>query len=440
MNARNSLVRSVTFLATSVGLVVGSLSFIAGCSSVPPAPGDGGDGTNGGPTSTKFAGADTCMPCHSGMHANWQATPHATALGTLEAIGQGENAACLGCHTVGFNDDGFVSRAETPALAGVQCENCHGASADHAANPGDLAIRPFVDLSAALCGTCHTDAHHPTFDEWQHSKHATALEGLRSNPFAQDTCLKCHSQDYRHAVEEQEGESGVVVPTLATAQLSIECATCHAPHGGVAQDHQLRQPIASLCGECHTQEEAELGDTPHHPQLEMLTGIGAFDADGSGLELTHVHSGLAASGGAACAQCHVVGHEVEEPNEGNPNVTGHTFNPFDSEITAASPEHQAEQYTGCRGCHTDSVANELRVTLQTDLAARLDALAPFFDVSSTSFIDADTLSAVDQARLATAKFDFQFVAADGSNGVHNPALSRGALDVAEQIVNDLTGQ
>ena len=42
--------------------------------------------------------------------------------------------------------------------------------------------------------------------------------------------------------------------------------------------------------------------------------------------------------------------------------------------------------------------------------------------------------------MATAKFNFQFVGADGSRGVHNPALARGALDVAEQIINDLTGQ
>ena len=436
MNARKSQARSVYFFAIAVGTAGGSLGFIAGCPSVPVPPGNGNGDTNGEPTASKFVGADTCMPCHSGMHTDWAGTAHATALETLEAIGQGENGECLGCHTVGFNDDGFVNRTDTPELAGVQCENCHGPAADHAADPGDLALRPAVDLSAELCGTCHTDAHHPTFDEWQLSKHAVALEGLRSNPFAQDSCLECHSQDYRQAIEEQEAGEDVEVPTLATAQFSIECATCHAPHGGVAQDHQLRQPIANLCGECHTQEEAGLGDTPHHPQFEMLTGIGAFQSDGSSLEQTHVHSSLAAAGGAACAQCHVVEHEVEEPNEGNPNVTGHTFNPFDDSITM----HQADQYTGCRNCHTDADADALRIALQTDLSARLDALALFFDSANASFVDPETLSAADQTRLSTAKFNFQFVGADGSRGVHNPTLARDALDVAEEIITDLTGQ
>ncbi len=430
MITQKSKSRSVGFVAAAVVLAVGSLGIVSGCLPVIPDPG------NSEPIASKFAGAVACMPCHSGMHTDWLATGHATALESLEAIGQGENTACLMCHTVGFDDGGFISRAETPDLAGVQCENCHGGSADHAANPGDLALRPVVDLSATVCGACHTDAHHPTFDEWQLSEHAVALEGLRSNPFAQDTCLECHSQDYRHAIERQEAGENVEVPTLATAKLSIECSTCHAPHGGVALDHQLRQPIANLCGECHTQEEAALGDTPHHPQFEMLTGTGAFQADGSGLEQTHAHSVLAVAGGEACAQCHVIGHEVEDPSEGDPNVTGHTFNPFDESIT----EHQADQYTGCRDCHTDTVADGLRVAVQTDLAARLDALAPIFDVASDLFIDPETLSEADQTRLATAKFNFQFVGADGSRGVHNPALASGALDVAERIVNDLLGQ
>ncbi|MEZ6085711.1 MAG: cytochrome c3 family protein [Phycisphaerae bacterium] len=58
----------------------------------------------------------------------------------------------------------------------------------------------------------------------------------------------------------------------------MECSTCHSPHGGTEQTAQLRRKSRSgtLCGECHTQgEEALPGNSPHHPQLEMLTGEGA---------------------------------------------------------------------------------------------------------------------------------------------------------------------
>jgi len=434
-----------------------SLSLLAGCPSVAPPDGNdngnvnendntntngnGNGNGNGGTTQKAFAGAVTCQACHNDAHADWTATSHAEAFESLRTIGQHENAACLPCHTVGFGvTDGFVDEAASPGLLGVQCENCHGPAGDHTRNPGDASLRPTINLAATLCGECHTDAHHPTFDEWQLSDHAEALATLQANPFAQDSCLECHSQDYRWAVEKQAEDPTVELPTLQTAALSIECATCHAPHGGVAQAHQLRQPIADVCGECHTQAEAALGSTPHHPQIEMITGMGAFDAAADPLERQGPHTGLFASGGAACAQCHVVRHEVEEPNDGNPNVTGHTFNPFDEDISAISPEHQAQQYDGCLMCHgTAEQAEQRRTEVQGDIGTRLEALAGYFDAANAAYIDPATLSEEDQARLTTAKFNFQFVEADGSVGVHNSRYAEAVLEVAEEIVAELTG-
>jgi len=397
------------------------------------------DNGNDNVSEKAYVGAAVCQACHAEEHSDWSETAHASALEALKAIGQGASAACLPCHAVGFGEtDGFVDEAATPNLAGVQCENCHGAAGEHARNPGDESNRPTVNVSSALCGDCHTDPHHPTFDEWQLSKHSQALAGLKTSGFAQDSCLECHSQDYRHVVEEQEegGGDDDVLPTLQTAQFSIECATCHDPHGGVAQAKQLRLPVAELCGQCHTQEEATIGDTPHHPQLEMSTGTGAHQDGGEPLTVPFSpHATLFSPGGQACAQCHVVRHDVEEPNEGDPNVTGHTFNPFDTSITA----HQADQYTGCLTCHgTAEVAGDKRTTVQGEITARLEALAPFFDATSTSFIVPTTLSEADQVRLSTAKFDYQFVNADGSRGVHNSFYARAALDAADGIIAELT--
>jgi len=431
-----------------VSLSGGLLMLVAGCPTA--GGGDVGGGTTNGDSGVtgKFVGAATCMACHSSNHTDWSGTKHATAMETLEAIGQGTNAACLPCHTVGFGEaGGFVDRATTNALVGVQCENCHGSGRDHVDNAiaardsggtFDESLEPVVNLSAQVCGTCHTDAHHPTFDEWQLSKHATALEGLRSNAFASDGCLECHSQDFRYQTElaAASGDSSKI-PTIDSAEFSIECVTCHSPHGSSAQEHQLRLPVADLCGQCHTQEEATLGSTPHHPQLEMVTGTGGFASDGTSLVQAGPHTGLFASGGEACAQCHVVMHEVDEPNDGNPNVTGHTFNPFDEDITTLSPEHQAEKFGGCLNCHTADAAEEHYDRVQADIAAKLATLSPFFDADSASFIDKDTLSAADQVRYDTADFNFKFVGADGSQGVHNSFYAGALLDIAETILNDL---
>lgn len=434
-----------SIVGCTLGLVLVGVSLLPGC----PAPGTGDGNANGNDNTAEkaFVGAATCQGCHGDTHGDWSDTAHAGALETLKAIGQGANAACLPCHAVGFGlTDGFVDEATTSELAGVQCENCHEAGGAHARNPGDLALRPTINMASTVCGMCHTDAHHPTFDEWQLSGHAEALATLQGLSFARDECLECHSQDYRYAAE-QSGGSGAGklaaqlqdggLPTLATATLSIECVTCHGPHGGTAQAAQLRRPIADLCGECHTQEEATVGNAPHHPQIEAVNGIGAFAADGAPLTVTGPHTGLFASGGEACAQCHVVRHDVEEPNDGNPNVTGHTFNPFDSEITA----HQADQYTGCLTCHeTAETAAALRTSVQAVVGGRLDVLAVYFDATNPSYINPATLSADDVTRLATAKFNFQFLQAEGSRGVHNPTYAEAVLDVAEGIVAALTEQ
>ena len=84
----------------------------------------------------QFTGASACAECHQSIHDSEVNTAHAGALQTLQQIGMGANPNCLPCHTVGFGlPTGYTNQTKTPDLAGVQCENCHGAAANHAANP-----------------------------------------------------------------------------------------------------------------------------------------------------------------------------------------------------------------------------------------------------------------------------------------------------------------
>ena len=71
------------------------------------------------------------------------------------AKGGQTNSSCLPCHTVGYHlPTGFANQSATPQLAGVQCENCHGPAANHAANPIDPTAIPRVEVAATLCGGC----------------------------------------------------------------------------------------------------------------------------------------------------------------------------------------------------------------------------------------------------------------------------------------------
>ena len=107
--------------------------------------------------SPQYAGSIACAECHQGIHDSEMGTAHAHALRTLKLVGSGTNPNCLPCHTVGYKlPTGFTTEAATPHLANVQCENCHGPAALHAANPDDLTVRPRAELAGEVCGGCHT--------------------------------------------------------------------------------------------------------------------------------------------------------------------------------------------------------------------------------------------------------------------------------------------
>ena len=67
-----------------------------------------------------------------------------TVTRTSDAAGYVGYQACLECHTPWEQE-----LMTTPhAQAGVQCEDCHGPAASHAANYYDPATKPLVDLPA----------------------------------------------------------------------------------------------------------------------------------------------------------------------------------------------------------------------------------------------------------------------------------------------------
>ncbi|RMF71072.1 MAG: hypothetical protein D6744_18505, partial [Planctomycetota bacterium] len=247
----------------------------------------------------KYIGAETCSLCHRTTHRNWSETLHARALDTLEEIGQGENEACLPCHTVGFGESGgFVDRATTNALAGVGCESCHGPGKDHVDNIEDASLRPVVDISADVCGRCHTGEHHPNFEDWQESGHAGVNEhvadGLADGSRV-NACGQCHSgtAQYYISILNEPIEDNFLEGTPVEDLLGIQCANCHDPHmrtGNAPEaedgrDYQLRWPEVAepfptntvdaatdptrfnICGQCHHSRGRDWTSTsrgPHH--------------------------------------------------------------------------------------------------------------------------------------------------------------------------------
>lgn len=345
--------------------------------------------------SPQFAGSQTCMDCHAEVHNTAVKTAHAGAFGDVLFLAQGgqTNGSCLPCHTVGFGlPTGFVSQSETPHLAGVQCETCHGPAANHAANTDDPTAKPRVELAATVCGGCHNvqfvpaqaaASHRPYYEEWNASAHRAVLDELKGD-FAGSrgptsyipTCGRCHSGTVRQAFL----ESKPLPDAHEAGAVGIACATCHDPHSkhvhanvlsgvltnmltgvivtntqlGAVYTNQLRNPLASLadyhtsgdfttnysakinlCGQCHNDRGASSSGTgrpPHHsPQYNML--LGAFlEADtGVPSDQPATHALLEKQ----CVSCHM--HTADYVSAAQPAVAGHKF--------------KVESFDTCRTCH-----------------------------------------------------------------------------------------
>lgn len=95
----------------------------------------------------EYIGAKKCKACHIKQFKSWKKTSMADSFETLKAGVKADakkkagmdpdkdythDAKCLKCHTTGYGKPGgFTSIEETPKLAGVQCESCHGPGSEY---------------------------------------------------------------------------------------------------------------------------------------------------------------------------------------------------------------------------------------------------------------------------------------------------------------------
>jgi len=441
-----------------------------------------------------YAGSETCAECHAPVLNTQIHTLHAVAFNNalFDADGGQTNSSCLACHTVGFDlPTGFISQSETPDLAGVQCENCHGPAAPHAANPDNPAVRPRAEVASQVCGGCHNGPWHPTFDEWTNSAHALVtnlmvtkfnaagqmlVTNLNLNPANQiNHCGRCHSGSVRLSLLETNP-----LPT-GDADIGIVCATCHEPHQTNANPAQLRNPVAStndyfmptngtfaklynpeigICAQCHNHAGASWTNNecePHHSlQYNMLLGtIGEVDF---GLP-TYQPGAHALRITNQCAGCHM--QTTPFVSDAQPAVTGHSL--------------KVECYDLCVNCHytTNTPSNENLmtnlVTLWTNLiiSPLIQQVKSDLDFWATSTNAPASLSAkygklgweyttpgnlssggpgpnakeqlLIPENIRKARFNLYVVQNDGTLGIHNPVAAPILLEIADDWIYEQLG-
>jgi hypothetical protein len=132
----------------------------------------------------EYVGSSACRRCHLREYRSWQRSKHANIYDLLapgirpEAkakvnlqpdVDYRETELCLTCHTVGYGTpSGFRSIEETPELAGVGCETCHGPGSVYIADDvmgNENLDHSFDEVIAAgliypvpeqVCTQCHT--------------------------------------------------------------------------------------------------------------------------------------------------------------------------------------------------------------------------------------------------------------------------------------------
>lgn len=196
--------------------------------------------------------------------SGWLGTPHATAVnslidsnGVLQPTRYGTE--CIACHSVGWKQPGgFTDLTNTPHLASVGCEACHGPAGQHV-NVSGRNYHPVNSMAAETCGGCHTGSHHPTHDEWTNALHSVVDEHVAeyfelagtSGTDRQMSCGACHSAATRMAMlknwrDQQRGYSHELsLPSgHDAAAFGITCAVCHDPHS-MEHEAQVRHPLRS---------------------------------------------------------------------------------------------------------------------------------------------------------------------------------------------------
>jgi len=302
-----------------------------------------------------YLGSQGCTECHANIQTTVLKTAHAGAFADAGFVGAGgqTKASCVVCHTVGYGvPTGFVSKSATPLLANVQCENCHGPAANHAANPDDFTVIPQVEIAATICGGCHSAnqayTNPPTFEEWSASGHSAVvpdvLQTMSSSAANIRTCGVCHSGSARLAML---GGQDPAVTLTNDYNVPQTCVVCHDPHQTNAYPVQLRNPISStnnfeltsantatvtafttqyatnininLCAQCHNDRGAAWTDTaraPHHSvQYNFLLGSIGQLLSGPAIFNPGTHAGLPSSADQSisgtfyltnqCADCHM---------------------------------------------------------------------------------------------------------------------------------------
>ncbi|MGE5436346.1 MAG: ammonia-forming cytochrome c nitrite reductase subunit c552 [Syntrophothermus sp.] len=435
--------------------------------------------------------------CHAGsakfqeIFNRWKVSGHALIFQQQLETSDHYSTSCMKCHTTGYDhnvvasNNGFddvaaslgwsfvpptntgkwdTLKANYPNLvnfATIGCEMCHGAGSQHAATFNPTKIAKSYD--SGVCAQCHDEPwRHNKYSEYENSLHSEALwsssfaQGSTSQNNSLANCIRCH--DGKGYVNFTKGLTTNTTGMKSYNQTMIGCSTCHDPHGNTNTASLRFTPAASdtlatglniagiggaghTCMNCHKARgngdlQVAIGVTssrfgPHHSvQTDVLLGKNAVVFGSTPFLSSEAHKTAITD---ACAGCHMYA-TVDTGNVNRDKVGGHSFR-------VTNPETGFDNTRACQSCHglknsfddfvavsdydgdgtIESYQNEV-----IGLSTILKALLPV-TVDSTNY---------NTVVKRKAYWNYQMIANDGSNGVHNPKF---AIDVLTKSIMAMGG-
>ena len=380
-------------------------------------------------------------------------------------------------------------------LANIQCENCHGPGSQHLFSQGVVGNTNAISVNydAGDCSQCHDDLNNHYYSaEWNNSLHAVSAR--ETSP----ACVRCHTgpgfigwataggmaaQNLypTNVISANAFSTNILTTPPNTTYAAVDCQACHNPHDA-SNPHELRMNYnvvlsdgtavtnagaGGLCMECHNSRNGSVttmmadyplnqpnwaggvGFGPHDsPQGDMLEGVNGWTY--GQVMPSSPHANVVSN---TCVGCHM--QSIASTDPAFTLAGGHTTKM--SYVNSQGTEVDVTYV--CTQCHGNISTFNFPVAdydgdgviegVQTEIQHLLDKLSTLlppagYQANPANYIPDGLVKTINYrwgavnmpAKYLEAGYNYQFVANDGSLGVHNLAYTVALLKAS---IANLTG-
>lgn len=251
---------------------------------------------------------------------------------------------------------------------------------------------------------------------------AAGPEGTEKAHYS-DNCIKCHS-----AVKMFDDPQAVLADFFPGGKYAgkvegITCRVCHQFSG--VEGIKLRKKGWAVCGDCHTAEKITLGKAVHHPQNEMIRGIGVGEVPNKpSYKFVNMVD-------FTCYDCHVTNARKHDFMIPGVTVTHDGVARTSAKMDYNKSKEMFHQEK-CKSCHAiaEDTVNSLKKK-QEYIGGKLEEIKAVYEAWGKKAADLDKNDPRVKAFNEGTTY-YTYVEADASRGAHNYELARELLARAEE--------